>query len=70
MLAHGVGHGGDEPGDDLEFVLGEAVQDGVGAVAEGAEERQAGGLALVGSAVVGKSCPAEDKGCQRPGLGR
>jgi hypothetical protein len=48
MLAGRVGHGGDEPGDDLQFVLGEAVQDGVRAVAERAEEGQAGGPALVG----------------------
>ena len=47
-----VRHGGDEPGDDAEFVLGEPVQDGVGAVAERAEEGQAGGLALVGVAEV------------------
>jgi hypothetical protein len=33
-----VRHSGDEPGDDLQFVIGEAVQDGVGAVAERAEE--------------------------------
>lgn len=47
-----VRHGGDERGDDAEFVLGETVQDGVGAVAEGAEEGQARGLALVGVAQV------------------
>ena len=52
MLAGRVGHGSDEPGDDLQFVLGEAVQDGVRAVAERAEEGQAGGLALVGVAQV------------------
>jgi len=32
----------------VQFVLGEAVQDGVGAVAERAEEGQSGGPALVG----------------------
>jgi hypothetical protein len=52
VLAGRVRHGGDEPGDDLQFVAGEAVQDGVGAVAERAEEGQAGGLALVGVAQV------------------
>jgi hypothetical protein len=49
---HRVRHGGDEPGDDAEFVLGEPVQDGVGAVAERAEEGQPRGLALVGIAEV------------------
>jgi len=52
VLAGRVRHGGDEPGDDLEFVLGEAIQDGVRAVAERAEEGQAGGAALVGVAQV------------------
>ena len=47
-----VRHGGDEPRDDLEFVLGEAVQDGVRPVAERAEEGQAGGFSLVGVAQV------------------
>jgi len=47
-----VRHGRDEPGDDLEFVVGEPVQDGVRAVAERAEEGQPGGLALVGVAQV------------------
>jgi hypothetical protein len=46
--ARRVRHGGDEPGDDPEFVIGEDVQDGVRAVAERAEEGQAGGLAPVG----------------------
>jgi hypothetical protein len=52
VLAGRVRHGRDEPGDDLQFVRGEPVQDGVRAVAERAEERQAGGLALVGIAQV------------------
>jgi hypothetical protein len=52
VLVRGVRHGGDEAGDDLQFVLGKPVQDGVGAVAERAEEGQAGGLALVGVAQV------------------
>ena len=39
-------------GDDLEFVVGEAVEDGVRAVAERAEEGHAGGPALVGVAQV------------------
>jgi hypothetical protein len=43
VLAGRVRHGGDEPGDDLQLVLGEAVQDGMRAVAERAEEGQAGG---------------------------
>ena len=52
MLAGRVRHGRDEPGDDLQFVRGEPVQDGVRAVAERAEERQPCGLALVGVAQV------------------
>jgi hypothetical protein len=47
-----VRHGGDEPRDDLQFLLGEAVQDGVRPVAERAEEGQAGGFSLVGVAQV------------------
>jgi len=52
MLAGRVRHGSDEPRDDLQFLLGEAVQDGVRPVAERAEESQAGGFSLVGVAQV------------------
>ena len=52
MLTGRVRHGRDEPRYDLQFVLGEPVQDGVRAVAERAEERQPGGLALIGVAQV------------------
>jgi len=48
VLAGRVRHGGDEPGYHRQLIVGEAVQDGVRAVAERAEEGQAGGLALVG----------------------
>ena len=47
-----VGHGRDEGGDDLEVLVAELVHDGVGAVAERAEEGETGSPALVGVAEV------------------
>jgi hypothetical protein len=52
LLVGRVGHGGDECGDDLEVLVAVLVHDGVGAVAEGSEEGQAGGPSLVGVAEV------------------
>jgi len=52
LLVHRVGHGGNESGDDQQFLIAELVEDDVGAVAGRAEEGQAGGPALVGVAEV------------------
>jgi hypothetical protein len=52
VLVHRVGHRGDEPLDDRKFAVAELVEDGVGAIAERPEERQAGRPALVGIAQV------------------
>jgi hypothetical protein len=52
LLVRRVGHGRDECGDDVQFVVGELVEYGVDALPERAEEGQAGGPSLVGVAQV------------------
>jgi hypothetical protein len=57
-------------GDDLELVTGDELQDGVRAVAERAEEGQAGGLALIGVAQVDEAvvCGVVAGAADVPGL--
>ena len=58
VVGHRRGRGGDEPLDDGQFLGGEFVQDGMGALTERPEERHPGGHALpLARALSGEGAP-------------